>query len=65
MDLFWIDAAEALAGEFGLPQTIARLREEDLVVRIEGALAVCAGSATRPSSRTFRDLRESVLTPVS
>jgi TetR/AcrR family transcriptional repressor of lmrAB and yxaGH operons len=62
----WIDAVEALGVEAGLPPTIARLRAEDLVVRIEGALVVCAGTGdTGVFARTLRDLRDSVLAPVS
>src|SRR5262249_43026413 len=40
----WIDAVEGLGIEAGLPRTTARLRAEDLVVRIEGALVVSAGT---------------------
>src|SRR6476469_10425022 len=39
----WIEAVEGLGVESGLPRAAARLRAEDLVVRIEGALVVCAG----------------------
>jgi AcrR family transcriptional regulator len=62
----WIDAVEALGVESGLPRTVARLRAEDLVVRIEGALVLTAGTDdTSVFARTVRDLRESVLAPVS
>ena len=58
----WIDAVEALGVESGLPRAVARLRAEDLVVRIEGALVVCAGTGnTSVFARAIRDLRESVL----
>lgn len=58
----WIDAVEALCLEAGLPPAVARLRAEDLVVRIEGALVVCAGTGkTNVFSRAIRELRESVL----
>ena len=61
----WIDAVEALGVESGLPGAVARLRAEDLVVRIEGALVVCAGTGnTSVFARTIRDLRESVLAPL-
>ncbi len=61
----WIDAVEALGVESGLPPAVARVRAEDLVVRIEGALVVCAGTGnTSVFARTIRDLRESVLAPV-
>ena len=62
----WIEAVEALGVESGLPRAIARLRAEDLVVRIEGALVVCAGTDdTSVFARTIRDLRDSLLAPVS
>jgi len=62
----WIDAVEALGLESGLPRATARARAEDLVVRIEGALVVTAGTGdTRVFARTIRDLRDSVLTPVA
>ena len=61
----WIEAVEALGIESGLPRPAARLRAEDLVVRIEGALVVCAGTGdTSVFARTIRDLRESVLAPL-
>ena len=61
----WIDAVEALAVEAGVPRATARRRAEDLVVRIEGALVVCAGTgSTAVFARAIRDLRESVLAPV-
>lgn len=61
----WIDAVEALGVESGLPRAVARRRAEDLVVRIEGALVVCAGTGnTSVFARVIRDLRESVLAPL-
>jgi TetR/AcrR family transcriptional regulator, lmrAB and yxaGH operons repressor len=61
----WIGAVEALGVESGLPRAAARLRAEDLVVRIEGALVVCAGTGnTSVFARTIRDLRQSVLAPL-
>jgi len=60
----WIDAVETLGVEAGLPRVTARVRAEDLVVRIEGALVVCAGSGdVKVFARTIRDLRESALAP--
>src|SRR5262249_13843202 len=60
----WIDAVEGLGIEAGLPRATARLRAEDLVVRIEGALVVSASTGnTAAFTRTIRDLRESVLAP--
>jgi TetR/AcrR family transcriptional repressor of lmrAB and yxaGH operons len=61
----WIDAVEALGVEAGLSRATARLRAEDLVVRIEGALVICAGTGnTSVFVRTIADLRDSVLAPV-
>jgi AcrR family transcriptional regulator len=60
----WIDAVEALGVEAGLPHDVARARAEDLVVRIEGALVVCAGTGdTSVFARAIHDLRESALAP--
>ena len=60
----WIEAIEALGLEAGAPRAVARQRAEDLVVRIEGALVVSAGTGnTSVFARTIRDLRESVLGP--
>jgi AcrR family transcriptional regulator len=62
----WIDAVEALGVEAGLPRPVARLRAEDLVVRVEGALVVSAGTGnTSVFARVIRDLRESVLAPAA
>ena len=58
----WIDAAAALARDAGLPEALARERAEDLVIRVEGALVVCAGTGdTRCFTRTLEDLRRSML----
>jgi len=58
----WIDAFETLGIEAGLPRAVAKARAEDLVVRIEGALVVCAGTGdTAIFARTIRELRESML----
>jgi AcrR family transcriptional regulator len=60
----WMDAVEALGVESGLPRAVARRRAEDMVVRIEGALVVCAGTGdTSVFVRAIRDLRETVLAP--
>ena len=60
--MVWIDAVEAICVEAGLPKTTARARAEDVVVRIEGALIVCAGTGdTGVFARTIKDLRTSVL----
>lgn len=59
----WIEAVESLCVEAGLPAAIARRRAEDLVVRVEGALVVCAGMEdTGVFERTLDDLRASLLT---
>jgi hypothetical protein len=61
-----MDAVETLGVEAGLPRAIARRRAEDMVVRIEGALVVCAGTGdTSVFVRTIRDLRETVLAPTA
>ena len=58
----WIEAVEALGVESGLPRSVARSRAEDLVVRIEGALVVCAGTGnTGVFARAIRELRQTVL----
>jgi AcrR family transcriptional regulator len=62
----WMDAVETLGVEAGLPRMVARRRAEDMVVRIEGALVVCAGTGdTSVFVRAIRDLRETVLAPVA
>lgn len=60
----WMEAVEALCLEAGLAKAVARARAEEFVVRIEGALIVCAGTDDYGVfERTIRDLRASVLTP--
>ena len=62
----WMEAVEALCLEAGLSKAVARARAEDFVVRIEGALVVCAGTDDYGVfARTIRDLRASVLAPAS
>ena len=62
----WTDAVEKLCVEAGLSRRVARARAEDFVVRVEGALVVCAGTDDyRVFARTLKDLRSSVLAPVS
>src|SRR5262245_11586535 len=62
----WIDAGEARGLEGGLPRASARHLAEDRAVRIVGPLGVCAGTGNASVfARTIRDLRESVLAPVS
>ncbi|GAC1368979.1 MAG: TetR/AcrR family transcriptional regulator [Polyangiales bacterium] len=58
----WIAAVESLCLEAGLPKALARHRAEGLVVRVEGALVVCAGTGDpRVFARTLEDLRTSLL----
>ena len=58
----WMDAVEAICLEAGLSKATARSRAEDFVVRIEGALVVCAGTDDYTVfARTIKDLRSSVL----
>ena len=60
----WMAAVEGICLEAGLSRTMARARAEDFVVRIEGALIVCAGTEEYDMfARTIRDLRTSVLSP--
>jgi len=60
----WMEAVEAICVEAGLPKPVARARAEELVVRIEGALIVCAGTGDcGVFARTIRDLRSALLKP--
>ncbi|HEV8548103.1 MAG TPA: hypothetical protein VGQ57_03725, partial [Polyangiaceae bacterium] len=60
----WIDAVATLAREAGLPPAVARARAEGLVVRVEGALVVAAGT-NEPElfERTLAELGASLLQP--
>ena len=58
----WVDAVERLCIEAGLPRSVARERAEDFVVRVEGALVMCAGTRDYGVfARTLKDLGRSVL----
>jgi TetR/AcrR family transcriptional repressor of lmrAB and yxaGH operons len=58
----WLEAVERLCIEAGLSRAVARARAEDFVVRVEGALVLCAGSQNYGVfARTLKDLRRSVL----
>jgi len=58
----WMEAVESLCVEGGLSRTVARARAEDFVVRVEGALVVCAGTEDYGVfARALKDLRSSVL----
>jgi TetR/AcrR family transcriptional regulator, lmrAB and yxaGH operons repressor len=60
----WIDAVAALGREAGLPPTLARMRAEGLVVRIEGALVVAAGAGDpQVFARTLEALGKETLAP--
>jgi TetR/AcrR family transcriptional regulator, lmrAB and yxaGH operons repressor len=60
----WMDAVEGICLEAGLSRGVARARAEDFVVRVEGALIVCAGTDDcSVFARTMKDLRSSVLSP--
>ena len=60
----WMDAVEALCLEAGLSKSVARARAEDFVVRVEGALVLCAGTDDYGVfARTLKDLRSSILAP--
>lgn len=61
----WMEAVEVLCLEAGLSSAVARARAEDFVVRIEGALIVCAGTDDYGVfARTLKDLRASLLSPL-
>ena len=60
----WMDAVESICIEAGLSKAVARVRAEDLVVRVEGALIVCAGTDDYSVfARTIKSLKASVLAP--
>jgi len=60
----WMEAVEAICLEAGFSKAVARARAEDFVVRVEGALVVCAGTDDYGVfARTIKDLRASVLAP--
>jgi AcrR family transcriptional regulator len=58
----WMQAIEDVCREAGVPAADAKARAEDFVIRIEGALVVCAGTGDlKVFQRTVRDLRRSLL----
>lgn len=60
----WTSAIEALCLQAGVPKRLARERAEDVVVRIEGALVVSAGTGDHAIfARTLESLRTSLLAP--
>lgn len=59
----WIKALECLGQEAGLSTQTARIRAEDFVIRIEGALVLAAGmGSTKVFERTMNNLRITFLT---
>lgn len=60
----WMEAVESICLEAGLSKGLAHARAEDFVIRVEGALIVCAGTGDYDVfARTIKDLRTSVLAP--
>lgn len=60
----WMDAVESLCIEAGLSKAVSRARAEECVVRVQGALVVCAGTGdSGVFARTLKDLRSSLLDP--
>jgi AcrR family transcriptional regulator len=60
----WIAAVEDLCVEAGLSRSVARARAEDLVVRVEGSLVLCAATGKGDFlERTVRDAKRSLLAP--
>lgn len=58
----WIEALAELAVETGLPRSTARLRAQDAVIRIEGALIVAGGLGDlAPFQRTLRRIPDDLL----
>jgi AcrR family transcriptional regulator len=58
----WIDAVAALLREAGLSPAAARVRAEDSVIRIEGALVLSGGTgSTKPFERVLTSLRGDLL----
>ena len=58
----WVGALAELCVEAGVAKRAARARAEDAVLRIEGALVLCAGlDTTEPFTRTLRDIRATLL----
>ena len=60
----WVEAVEQLCIEAGVSPATARARAEDFVVRVEGALVMCAGTRDYGIwARTLKSLRSSLLAP--
>jgi len=58
----FVEAVEQLCIEAGLSRALARARAEDFLVRVEGALVMCAGTGDYGVfARTLKDLRRSAL----
>jgi hypothetical protein len=57
-----MQAVEDVCREAGVPAAEAKTRAEDFMIRIEGALVVCAGTGDlKVFRRTLHDLRRSLL----
>lgn len=60
----WQEAMERVARDAGLPAPTAKVRAEEALIRIEGALIVArVRGATRPFTRTLESLTELLTTP--
>lgn len=58
----WMESIAMLGREAGLTQKVAETRAEDAIVRIEGALVLCAGTGqTAPFTRALASIRTSLL----
>ncbi len=58
----WSASIVVLAREAGLPPKVAEARAEDAIVRIEGALVLCAGTGdVGPFARALAAIRKSLL----
>lgn len=59
----WMESIAALGREAGLSPKVAEARAEDAVVRIEGALVLCAGTGdTAPFARALAAIRGTLST---
>lgn len=60
----WVEALEVLCVEAGLPRPVSRVRAEDAVVCLEGALVLSAGTGDHAVfQRTLKTIRASLLVP--
>jgi hypothetical protein len=62
--LRWLAAMEELCVEAGIPRARAKVRAEDALVRLEGALVLAAGTGDpRPFARALAAIRSDLLAP--